>query len=231
MNRILSGALALFLCVCSLPVHAQTVLGIGVGIFTEDSDLDGEEQASVELRDESFAFSSDGFLSGSLYVLKPWTKSFRLGGQLTYYGSYIASIAPEDENDETQTYEFGRLLELSARLEYILPVTDTIDVMLGGMMGIPILMPDGEFQDEIDRLKDQEVGVFDLPRVGYLLSPVIGGRWKYSDHVYFRGDLLFKWEQLFLFRTTEEVQGIPFRKTWSTSTLRSEFTLGVEVVL
>lgn len=234
MNRAPILICVLLFCSWSAVANAQTVLGIGPGFFVEDSDLSAEEQASIELRDESFAYTSDGFLSGSIYIMKDWTESIRLGGQVTYYGTYSASVTPEGDNnndEEPQIYEFGRLLEVSARIEYLLPVTDTIDLALGGMAGFPILIPDGDFQAEIDRLKDQEVGVFDLPRIGYLLSPVFGARYKYSEHLYFRGDLLFKWEQLFLFRTTEEVQSIPFRKTWSTSTLRSEFTLGIEVVL
>lgn len=219
-------------CLGSSPAYAQSVLGLNVGVYSDDGDLAAEEQASIQTIDESFAYASDGFLSGSLYVLKQWTPSMRLGGQISYYGTHTASVTNEDDNnDDEQLYEFGRLVELSARLEYLIPATETVDIMLGGMFGFPVLFPDGDFQAEIDRLVEQEADVLDLPRLGYLISPVVGGRWRYSDHLFFRADLMFKWEQIFLFRTTGELQETPYRKTWTTSTVRSELTMGLEVVL
>ena len=214
--------------------QADTVVGMGVATYFEDGALSGEEQVSVQTTDESFDYVSDGFLSGSIWLLKAFSENIRFGGSINYMGRYTAEIVPEeelDEDEDPETFEFGTLVELVGRFEYLVPTYDRFDLMFGGVLGVPILFPSGEFRDEIDRLDDEQASVWGLPRVGYLIGPAIAGRWAYSEYLYFRADFLLKWEQIFMFSTTEDVQGVPFSKDWSVSTLRTEFSLGIEVKL
>ncbi len=213
--------------------QANTVVGIGPGMYFEDGTMDGEEQASVQITDETFNYISDGTLNFSVWWLAAVTENLRMGATIMYYGSYTASIQEEDNNDdeEEELYEFGSLWEFYGRIEYLVPTYEGLDVMFGAVAGIPVLFPDGEFQEEIDRLRDQQASVWDLPRIGYMVGPIVSMRYGYSDYLFFRLDLALKWEQLLLFNTSEEVQGVAFGKDWTISTLRSEFTLGIEVGL
>ena len=220
--------------------QAQTVVGLGVKGFFEDSKLNGEEQIAVLQADESYEYRSDGFLSGSIWFLLQLSERIRVGSAVDYYGTYASMTRCDRENRddcsdfEPNRYEFGKLLEFYGRFEYHVPVSDDLDLLLGTVFGLPVLFPSGDFREEIDGLKEEGANVLSLPRIGYLLGPNIGARWKYNDHLAIRGDFIVKWEQMFLFRTRQNIGSDPpiaFRKKWTTGTLRYELGLGVEVSL
>lgn len=218
---------------------AQTVIGLGAKGFFEDSRVNGTRQIAVEEVDESWEYRSKGFLSGSLWFLLQLTDRIRVGSAIDYYGTYTSMTkcdrAERDCTDfEPDPFEFGKLLEFYGRFEYRVPATDRVDLLLGTVFGVPILFPSGDFREEINTWQEQGASVLGLPRIGYLLGPDIGARWKYNDHLAVRGDLMVKWEQMFLFRTRQNIGSEPpiaFRKTWTTGTLRYELALGVEVSL
>lgn len=220
----------------SATAHAQTVVGVGAGAFFEDSKLTGLERIAVQEEEQTYDYRSHGFLSGGLWFLFQLSQRVRVGSAIDYYGSYISATKCqegecEDPEFEPDLYEFGKLLEFYARVEYALPVLQNIDMILGGVAGTPILFPGGNLDDEIDGLQEQGAGVLSLPKIGYVVGPNLGARWKYSDHLSVRSDLFVKWEQIFIFRTTQEIDGIGFKKNWTTGTLRYELALGIEVAL
>ena len=231
--------IVLFACLTvSVPcaASAQTVIGLGANVFFEDSKLNGTQQISVQENDESFEYRSDSFLTGSLWFLLQLTERIRVGSMLDYYGTYTSATKCQEGQCDNPDFEpdlfvFGKLLEFHGRFEYGIGVTEEVSLLLGTVFGAPILFPGGDFKDHIDSLQEQGAGVLDLPRVGYLIGPNIGARWTYSEHLAFRSDVIIKWEQIFLFRTAQNIDGIPFRKTWTTGTLRYEIGLGVEVAL
>lgn len=211
---------------------AQTSLIVGIGAFGEGSDVEGNERIEVRDTDRSFEYSSDSFLNGSLRVLRPLSKSLFWGGGVTYYGTYRGEI---DEGDDTpdppNTYEFGPLLELGGLIEWRVGVTEKIDLALGAQAGLALLFPGGDLKAEIKRLKDQDVGVWDVPRPGYFLAPQVGARWKLDERLSVRGDLLFKWERLHLFGIDEVVDGLRYERSSQANILRTEFVVGLEIVL
>lgn len=209
---------------------AQSSIGVSGNFFFEDSDLSGEQQVSVQTNDESFAYVADDFLNATLYYLQPFKESGRIGGALTYYGDHIAEI-PQEGEEVPEFYDFGHLIELVVRAEWLIGVTESIDLIAGAQAGIPILFPGGDFQDEIDDLKDQQASVWDIPRTGFVVGPLLSARYKYHESLYFRADIGIKYEKIFLFNTTEEVQGVPFRKDWTLTTVRTEIGLALEVDL
>lgn len=227
-----STALVLTLTICGDAfAQARDVIGVNTGLFFEDSERTGEEQTSVQVEDETFEYISDGFLSGGIYYLGAWSDQLRIGGGIQYYGKYIGEIVPEeelDEDEDPELFEFGTLLEVRALLEYLFPA-GVFDLGLGAVVGIPVLFPDGDFKDEIDRLQDQQASVWSLPRIGFLIGPRVTGIYHYSEYLSFRLDIGVIWERIWLFNTSEEVQGIPFSKTWTSKILRTEFALGLEV--
>lgn len=232
-------AFLLALCMPQI-ADAQTVVGIGAKAFFEDSKLNGEEQIAVIEEDESYEYRSKGFLSGSIWFLLQLSDRIRVGSTVDYYGTYSSATKCDRENRddcsefEPNFYEFGKLMEFYGRFEYRVPATDQFDLILGTVFGLPILFPSGDFREEIDGLREEGANVLTLPRVGYLLGPDVGLRWKYNEHLAVRGDFIVKWEQMFLFSTRQNVGSDPpiaFRKTWTTGTLRYEIGVGVEVAL
>jgi hypothetical protein len=215
---------------------AQTVVGVGANAFFEDSKLNGIQQIAVQENDESYEYRSDGFLTGGFWFLFQMSDRIRVGSMIDYYGTY-ASLTKCQENQcdnpdfEPDRFEFGKLVEFFGRFEYGVPIAQDADLILGTVFGLPILFPGGDLGEEIDSLKDQGAAVLDVPRIGYLVGPDLGGRWAYSEHLAIRGDLMVKWEQIFMFRTTQSIDGISFRKNWTSGTLRYELGLGIEVTL
>lgn len=240
MKRLVPALLVSAILLLPSAVAAQTVVGLGVNGFFEDSKLNGTQQIAVQENDESYEYRSDGFLTGSVWFLLQLAERLRAGSGLEYYGTYASMTKCDDEERdcddpdnpfEPDRYEFGKLLEFYGRFEYVVPTTPSVDLILGTVFGVPLLFPSGDLADEIDSLQEQGASVLGLPRIGYLIGPDIGARWKYSDHLALRGDLMVKWEQIFMFRTTQNIDGISFRKTWTTGTLRYELGVGIEVNL
>lgn len=233
------------LCLCALIVaccwssvaSAQSVVGVGAKGFFEDSKLHGLQQIAVAEVDESYEYRSAGFLSASLWFLLELSDKLRVGSTLDYYGIY-GSKTKCDRDDcsdfEPDRYEFGRLIEFYGRFEYRIRAAEKAHVLLGGVVGFPVLFATGDFREDINSLRDQGASVLGVPRVGYLLGPNLGVRYQYTDYLAFRADFIGKWQQMFLFRTSQNIGSDPpiaFRKRWTTGTLRYEFGLGLEVSL
>lgn len=211
---------------------AQNSLIVSAGIFNESSDVEGRERISVSENERAFEYGSDGMLTGSLRFVMPRGERLRFGAGLAYYGMYRAVI---DEGDDTpdppNKYEFGRLMEFGGLAEYIVPITERIDLGIGAQAGLAVLFPDGDLQDEIDRLDDQNVGVWDLPRLGYYVAPTISPRWKLDDRLHLRADLSFKWERLHLFQIDETVDNVSYLREAKSNVMRTELLVGLEIKL
>jgi hypothetical protein len=210
----------------------ELIIGVGGQLFFDDVDLVGERKVAVLSTDEGYAASSDGLMSGSLWVLKGLGKGLYVGGQIQYYGSY--TTAPEEErNNDTRVKAFGQLLELSGRGEWMYEVMDKVSVGLGAQLGLVMLFPGDDFEKEIDALRDQGASVSSAgtPRLGYLVGPSLAARWRFMEPLALRLDLGLKWEQVYLFKTEEKIGGIPFRKDWQLDLIRYEVGVGLEVVL
>jgi hypothetical protein len=209
-------------------------IGTGAGIYTDDGDLDGLERTDVlEEDDQSFSFDSHNSIVGSIWYLRQASESIRWGGGLRYYGSYEVLEVPDDEDndDEFQPYELGQLTNFYMQGEWLVRFSGDKALILGAQIGPSLLVPDGEFQQEIDQLKDDGVDVWDTPRVGYHVAPQIGALWELDDRLSIRTDLGVRYENLFLFAVDDNVDGVTKEKTWTTSVLRYEFGLAMEVQL
>ncbi|QDG52792.1 hypothetical protein FIV42_19200 [Persicimonas caeni] len=214
---------------------AQQYIGAGAGLYTEDGDLTGEERRDVvREEDESFSFDSHSTLAGGIWYLRHASENVRWGGGLRYYGSYEIVEIPEEENnndDEPQPFELGQLTDFYVQAEWLIPFGGDYALILGAQAGPSLLVPDGEFQDTIDELKEQGVDVWDSPRVGFNIAPQIGGRWEIDERLSLRGDLGVRYENLYLFAIDDNVEGVTYERSWTTSTLRYEFGLAMEIAL
>jgi hypothetical protein len=201
-------------------------IGLGLDLFTEDSRLTGRQTINSASSDESFNYSSASLLSATLSVSFPAPvvpHRARVGGGVRVFGNYGAG--------GDRQFGFGVLNQLFASAEYGVPLADRMEALFGARGGVALLIPGREFSQEIDRLQEQGVSVWSVPRVGWFGGLSVGARRRMGDHLLLRADLSGQLEQLYLFYTGQEINGLEFDKDWSTFGLRMGLTLGVEFAL
>jgi outer membrane biosynthesis protein TonB len=201
-------------------------IGVGLDLFTEDARMAGQQSINASQRDESFDYKSATFLSATLSLSIPAPiveDRARIGGGVRLFGNYSAG--------GDRRFGFGLLNQAFVLGEYGLPVADKTEVMFGGRAGVSLLIPGRDFDQEIERLQVQGVGVWSVPRVGWLAGLSAGARRRMSEHILLRTDLSAQLDKLYLFSTSETIEGLEFSKSWSTFGLRLGLTLGIEFAL
>ncbi|WP_224247357.1 hypothetical protein [Hyalangium gracile] len=201
-------------------------IGVGLDLFIENSRMTGSQAINASRVDESFDYSSATFLSATLSMSVPapvFKDRARIGGAVRLFGNYSAG--------GDRTFGFGLLGQALVTGEYGLPVANQLEVVFGARVGLALLLPGREFDQEIDRLQVQGVGVWSVPRTGWLGGLSAGVRRRMSEHILLRADLSGQLEKLYLFATNEDIEGLQFEKNWSTSGLRLGLTLGIEFAL
>ncbi|PTL81933.1 hypothetical protein [Vitiosangium sp. GDMCC 1.1324] len=201
-------------------------IGVGPDLFFESSRMSGELGIDTSRRDESFDYSSAGFLSVTAWLnssVPSVSERLRVGAGLRVFGNYAAGGDRE--------FGFGLLNEVFATGEYGLPVADKMEVVFAARAGLSFLIPGREFSAEIRRLQEQGVSVWSVPRVGWLVGPSVGARRRMSERIWLRADVLGQVEQQYLFATSQEISGFNYTKNWSTLALRLGLSLGAEFSL
>ena len=208
-------------------------VGIGLGVYLENSRLEGETTRLVNTTDQSFDYSADNYLQGNIWLLKTVTKNVRAGAGLHYYGGYEAVREPEEDEDaeDIDAYELGQNLTLFARGEWLVSFADDMGLVLGAQAGLIGLFPDGEFKREIEALRDEGVTVFGGPRPGLSLAPIVGARWQLDERLALRADFAVHWERIILFNLSTEVENNNFERSWTAKILRYNLGIGMEVTL
>jgi hypothetical protein len=208
-------------------------IGVGLGVYLENSRVDGETTELVDTTDNSFDYSADNFLQGSIWTLKTATKNVRAGAGLHYYGGYETLPEPEEdqEPEDVEASELGQKLTVFARGEWLVPFADDKDLVLGAEAGLVALFPDGEFRQRIENMKDDGITVFGGPRPGVSLSPIVGARWQLDERLAIRADFAVRWQRIILFNVSDEVEGNNYERDWTAKILRYNLGVGMEVTL
>lgn len=209
-------------------------IGLSTGLFFENSRLEGREVRGVDSSDQSYDYSPDGHFNGQLVYLNALAPNARVGGGISYFGSYEADQIPgEDQNqDDVTTVEYGQLLNLFGRAEWMIPFLDRFHFILAAQVGVNLLFPDGsrdgDLRREIRDMKDDEISVFGGPRLGVDLAPILGFRWTIDDRLALRADFGIHWQRLFLLNVSDTVNGVDFRRNWTAKILRYNIGVGLE---
>ena len=227
--RRLATACALALLVTAGPALAQERIGVAVDLFTESATMNGTQSIQRngvgQSVDESFEYTPAGNLGATAWIHFLEGERVRWGPSLRYVGRY------RTEEDADDAYDFGTLMEGFLEGEYSLPVVEKVHAVLGVRGGLALLIPQGDLKKEIDRLRADDVGVLNVPRTGWLFGLSVGARRALTESLAVRADFRGQWEQLYLFWTSDEVEGVDVHKRWTTQGLRFGVTLGLEFVL
>ncbi|MGM0556634.1 MAG: hypothetical protein ACQEVA_09685 [Myxococcota bacterium] len=208
-------------------------VGVGLGFYTENSRLDGETTRQIDTDDDSFDYSADNFLQGSIWTMMSAGDRLRAGIGLHYYGSYETVREPEEDEDpeDIDARELGQYATLFARGEWLLPFADDYELVLGAEAGVSALFPDGEFRRRIEGMEEDGISVFSGPRPGISLAPLVGARWQLDERLALRADFAVRWERIFLFNVSDTVENISYERTWTAKVLRYNLGIGMEVTL
>jgi hypothetical protein len=206
-------------------------LSLGLGVHLDDGTMRGTDRRSILVTDESFEFSNDSKLFASLGVLAGPAERVRVGAIARAFGSY--SVKPRLGEGSGPARKLGTLFELAAQGEVLIPLAPAprLDLAVGAQGGLAILIPGGQFEDEIRMLQDQGASVWNIPRLGYFVGPRVGVRWGVADRLFLRGDLDLTWCQTFLYLTHDDVAGVDFEKKRRANVIRQVLGLSLEVPL
>ena len=209
-------------------------IGLGPNIYVDDATITGSERRSAQPTEQDFDIFNDTLFAGEIWLATEIIDNLRLGGGIKYLGpyEYIRKEDAEEEDDPNVT-RIGQLLELTLRMEYLLQLVTfdegmALDLLLGLDLGMTMLFPDGALEREIADLQDQNVDAWDTPRLGYVVGPQVGMRFKYNETLAFRFNVAFNWSQMFLFAINEKVDGIDFELSRQVDIIRVHVGLGLE---
>lgn len=223
MRPLLPLAAAAVLLLVAPPARAQERVGVGLDLFGEAGRMSGEQWINASRQDESFDFGL-GSWSAQSYLLWRARPRLLLGPGVKFVGQHRAQ--------QGVAYGFGWLGEGFMHAEYGVPdVVERFEAVLGARAGVVMLVPGEELREEIDRLQREGAHVWSTPRPGWLLGVAFGTRRALNDRFALRLDLTGQLEQLWLFATDERVDGLRFRKGWSTLSSRVGLTLAAELDL
>lgn len=211
---------ALTLALVASPAVAFERLGVALDALAENGQLSGEQWIDASRIDESFDYTGAA-LSGSAWLLFKSGDRLRWGPGARIHGSYAY---PNE-------YDFGFLSEAFLLADYSLPIFAQWFLTLGGRAGMQVLVPGGDLGREISRLQSDGVGVWSVPRVGWLAGVSVGVRRQLIGRLHLKFDFTGQVGQLFLFATDERVEELRFRKYWNTWSQRLSATLGLELTL
>lgn len=218
-RRVLAVAL-LF----ATPAVAQQRIGVAFDVFGEGSTLNREQWINNTQVEQPFDYNSGSVLSGTVYLLfQTDVKRLRWGPGVRVYGNYEAA--------GNNSFGFGVLNEALLLAEYGIPAIEKFELVLGGRVGVPVLIPGDDFAREISRLQSEGLGVWSLPRVGWVGGLNVGARREMAKNLWLRVDLLGQLGSLYLFATDQRVDTLRVRKFWSTYTMRLGLTFTLELGL
>ena len=209
--------------------NRSPVLIVGLGFHLDDGTMRGSDRRSILVTDETFEFSNDNKLYGTLGFLSVIGQRMRLGAVVRYFGSY--DYKQQMGDNESEPRKLGQLFELAAQGEYLLPLIPRVQMTVGAQAGAAILIPGGQFEADIKMLQNQGASVWNVPRLGYLVGPRVGVRWALASRIYLRGDFDITWCQTFLYMTHDEVAGVDFEKKRRANVMRYVVGASFEVVL
>lgn len=194
-------------------------LGVGISGQGEAGRMEGEQWVHTSHLDESFNYSRSGPVF-SVWGLGQILPRLWLGPTVRVMGNYAG-------ND----FEFGFYNELGGIGEWALPVFEKFEFLLTGRANMSLLIPGGDFANEIQRLQRDGASVWNLPRVGWVVGAGAGLRRQMAERFWLRVDASAQTGRLYLFSSSSYVADYRVRKYWSNGMNRWEVGVSAEIAL
>lgn len=198
-----SLALTVALCVLAhaSPLHAEDrkqALVLMVDAYADGAtDSRSRKVGELPVDDEDTEVGRGPAFALSLSYLRVVADSMRVGGTFRYLSAY--SFEPDDEESQDGKQELGELMEVAAKFEYALGLTDKIDAILGVEMGIAVLLAGGDLNDELNTLEGEGFNVWGTPRLGLLAGPELAIGYELSDWLSARAGVALLYNKFYLY--------------------------------
>lgn len=201
---------------------AASALVVGGGALIEAGRFDQSVRVNRITNRESDDLRDFG---GALILsyLHGVTPGFRIGGSLAYSGFHELSV-----RDSNQSRSFGQRLALDFVGEGIIPVTDRMDLLLGGRVGTPILIPGGDFKDIITVAQNQLYRTNSGPRFGLRIGFDADVRIHLKPHFAVRAGLGYAWTRTWLMNSSVESESSSGRRKYSLTLSQVRLGAGLE---
>lgn len=211
---------------------SRVAIGLGPVLTFDDGSLFDESQigplrenAETEVTNRRIA----GVVLYALYHVPTGeagaVDGLRIGGEFRYLGT-TADVSGKNDEDR---YELGTWMEFGARGEWGFGLTADFAITAGARIDVAMLLPTGDFAEDLRRLEGDGVPTSDGPRVGVSLVGLVGARWMFLEHVGAHVEAGLGWSYMSLIAVDDAVQGVAYQRTLTRSATRFEVSLGVEL--
>ncbi|MFT7581981.1 MAG: hypothetical protein ACI9MR_003662, partial [Myxococcota bacterium] len=151
-------------------------------------------------------------LSGSIWCMQQVTgqvrEGFRVGGGLTYRGSY--GIQPDNEDDDVN--RIGTLLEIAGRGEWTTELAPKLAIGFGFELGLAMVFVGDDLEDTVEALQAQGVDTGLGPRLGFTVGPSVIGRYAPMGRLHAPLDVGIHWQSFYLLSLDETVHGLAYER-------------------
>jgi len=168
-------------------------MNIGFGTHLKHSTVN----RSIIERNTTLRGVSGALVFATLHGIK---ERFRLGGSFAYAGFQRYRMIDSGNNKRT----FGQRLILDFLMEGTVPIRPKLDLLVGGRVGMPILIPGGEFKEAIDIARRQRYTTHGGPRFGLRIGLDLDVRYKLSEVFALRFGAGYVYNRAFLLRARAE---------------------------
>lgn len=168
-------------------------MNIGIGSHLTHSTVN---RATTE-RSAALRGVSGALVLATLHGVK---KNFRLGGAFSYAGLQRYKLIDSGNNKRT----FGQRLILDFLMEGTVPVGQKVDLLIGGRLGLPILIPGGEFKEAVSVAMRQRYSTHGGPRFGLRVGLDFDVRYKISEVFALRAGVGYVYNHVFLLSARAE---------------------------
>jgi hypothetical protein len=200
---------------------APSAVLMGAAALIEVGRFDVSEQVNRDTRTQSDDLRDLGgaLVLGYLHGLSP---GFRLGGNFMYSGFHSLSVV-----DSNQTRSFGQRLALDLVGEGIIRLSEGMDVLVGGRVGTPILIPGGDFKEFIRVAQAGQYRTNAGPRFGLRIGVDADVRFRLKEHFALRVGAGYAWTRTWLMSSKAESE-LSFGRKKASLTL-SQIRLGAGI--
>lgn len=203
-TRWLQGLLLSCLLLC--PAHAALADAPGLQLVLEaygdDATLSRSRNIGNTIFDEEELEVGRGlaFAVGLNYLI-PITDFLRLGPGARYLSSYRYSEEADDSDTEVL---LGRLFEFYVRGEFAISLPEEITLTPALEIGMPLLLPAGALQEDLNGFERLGFNVNDLPRIGVLVGAELSLRYPLTEWLFVRGGLGLQHDRIILYNASAD---------------------------
>ena len=224
------GVLGAWLAV-SAPAAAGPTIGLGPGIYNDAGEREiTVDQGVDDSEPERTEFENAGLLNLGSWVLFPLSDRVRVGGGVRWFGNYETKDPDAEEEDgrDVETYGYGTTFQLYGQGEYVVDLAGP-KLLLGAQAGLIVIVPGGDFQEQLESDEARGYDTNTLPRPGVFAGPLVGATYPLAKRLNLRADLGLQFARVWLQSSSAESQAAGLELTVDSHLVLTRLFLGLGI--